>query len=233
MNAVQPTSAGVAAGCVYCHAPLNPSRPTQNVCNAVACKRREAREKQAKYYWANPEKVLSRQRDRYHNDPAYRKAVEEAQDRYRTYACSRCGKEGRSNVPLSERPTFVCGQCKRLAALSTKPCWFCKEPVQRRVSSFQSEKCWCQGCFGILTRTGQEWGVSRERVRQIVASYFATGIFATRLLALRAAATQRGLGPPPKVTRFPEFPPLVKSDALYQRTMSPEEVAVWTKAMTS
>lgn len=85
-----------------------------------------------------------------------------AKQRYQTVVCSRCGRQvTRANVPIAERPTFVCGQCKRARPL--RPCRYCGKPTTGTYCDSE--------CYGALSRGAETLGVSRERMRQLVEAY--------------------------------------------------------------
>ena len=85
---------------------------------------------------------------------------------YRILDCSGCGERKHYGVRLADRPTYLCGACKRRGKLLTRACRFCGLPVTRKPSQFRSQMS-CASCIGAYTRVAKVIGLSRERVRQL------------------------------------------------------------------
>lgn len=128
------------------------------------------------------EKARLRTREQYRTDPLFRarqrnwrfsnpEGWKASQKKYRRRACLSCGERRIRPSGLAHNQPFVCRACQtdeRRANWPTRPCKVCEQAVTRRPSAMKLTKAtYCEQCFGLELRMGAEFGLTRERVRQL------------------------------------------------------------------
>lgn len=151
-------------------------------------------------FWSDPELGRAKARERYANNKDYWR--EYSREHY-VVPCTVCGtKKRRGDLSETEKRTYVCQPCQKESRKLEVRCYFCGTSV-RRDPWLPRRQVACHDCQGILTVTSSAWGISRERVRQLVVkkiSQFAVNGYAiSRRDALRLVEAERLGQPLPKV----------------------------------
>lgn len=126
-------------------------------------------------YWADPEQSRAKMRAYF---AAHREEHKVHQRKANARTCEVCG-ETRSRGDWPREVPFVCLKCQTvLRRVANKgSCRYCGDDV---FPSNGSLPAFCGGCFGLLTRLAEKWGISREGVRH-------------RMLSAQRRAAGRGI----------------------------------------
>jgi hypothetical protein len=155
--------------------------------------RKKAREQRRASYWANPELARAKNRAWRLANPERSKAL---QDRYRRTPCVRCGKVRTLAGARSKRPA-LCRECKPRMGPVPVLCSWCGKGFTMPVDEARSHhRHWHPDCLGSMTRAAANLGITRERVRQLVAKEYERanrdGNHNTRAEALAVVMLRRG-----------------------------------------
>ena len=146
--------------CRICGDSFEAGKPWGKVCKKVECQRATWREQTGSWMAAHPGYRTLAQR-RY--IAAHRAQWQTIQRNWRRRPCPNCGKLTWKRTPLVPA---LCRQCADEAKKVTRFCDWCGVAVKRRASD-AFPKAYCPDHLGILTKIGKEYGVTRERIRQL------------------------------------------------------------------
>ena len=167
-------------------------RPSRLYCADPVCTKRRAADRTRRIWNAFPqEKRIEKAHRNYVNSGGA------AQKRYylkhRRVPCTRCGiVRMRADLKDNDRLSYLCGKCKkngRLAARVQLPCRYCGEPAG--ITNDKYIRSECTSCYGVLTQIGNQLGLTRERIRQLVVKEMQHG--ASRSEAVEIVKQKRGL----------------------------------------
>ncbi len=167
--------------CVLCQQPFVARRVRQRYCLSVDCQRERYRLQQAAYVERiGRDAYNAYQRDRYKRNPL---PQAEASRRSSIRVCAKCGAE-RRRADVSRDAYFLCQQCRSrvLTPRVHLHCEICDVVVERQ--NRRLRKAYCPDHRDSYTRYGKRWGITRERVRQLVAKEYRPGSGVTRLAIL-------------------------------------------------
>ena len=178
----------------------------RKVCSKIECKRKRAAQVQAAWIRANPERAKAI-RDKLFATQHFK----DYQRNWRSVPCVNCGK------PVSRVNTYEERRCVKCSGLLKRQrvevvCYWCGLPLERKLSAAY-DKCYHSECFGVCVRKGKEWGLTHERIRQLV----------NKEQAYRGGTKAEALV---RVEEIRKYSPSV-------HTMTPEEESQWVKDYSS
>ena len=146
--------------CRICGDSYEAGQPWGALCKKVECQRTAWASQARKWFAAHPGAQGVAQRK---FRAAHPERWTETQRRFRMTPCPNCGKRTWKKDP---RVPSLCRQCASEANKVTRYCDWCGVAVRRRRSDAHA-KAYCPDHHGILTKIGKEYGVTRERIRQL------------------------------------------------------------------
>lgn len=167
------TSKTYARTCEMCGDNFEAGTPWARFC--PGCRKIRKRQAASKWQKDNPEAsraILKRFQatDKFRN----------YQREYRKSRCTVCGlmKDGPNQWrgrARQSRPPFVCGACRAVRRRETVYCYICDSPFTTMIIKDKESKHRCPDCYGSYTRFGIRWGITDERVRQLVNKNYQVG----------------------------------------------------------
>ncbi len=200
-----------------CGVVYTPNTGHQKYCGTLTCDRAR-KAAYMRHLWATePERMRQKANEYYYNNP---EVMARARDKYLSVPCILCGEIKRNGkITNAKKATFVCGECKTRINRTIKKdglltrCTYCgHETTLEPGRGKRALDCAaCKDRRITLEDVGRKVGVSRERIRQVIASRFQyLPLRELQLMATLKFYGYESLDSERDPTWSPSYPPKVK-----------------------